>query len=461
MRQPTDRPNIILINCDDLGWGDLGCTGHPLHLTPHIDRLAAGGTRFTDFYQGSPLCSPSRGAMLTGCYPPRIGFDTFEGKGVLFPGQAMGLNPKEETLASILKTQGYATQMVGKWHCGDQEPFLPTRHGFDHYFGLPYSNDMGRQGGRDQFPPLPLLLDDSVVEAQPDQASLTSRYLEHSVGFLRAHREKPFFLYLAHMHVHLPHYVPRRFEKESKNGVYGGAVGVLDWATGVIMAEIVALGLSAHTLVIFTSDNGSRCDFGKSNGPLRSTKNTCWEGGMRVPFIAHWPGQVPAGAVSPAMFTGMDLLPTLAALAAAKPSGALPIDGIDLSAHLLGKKPTVSRDTYFYYRMGGLYGVRHRQWKRVVAAHDYGLGERVGLDELYDLEKDPGETTNLAPTHPDVVKKLDGLLKTCRLDLGDSLTKSPGSGRRPPGTVPNPKPLTTFDPAHPYYMAMYDIGDCG
>ena len=190
------RPNIVLINADDLGWGDLGCTGHPLHKTPHLDRLAAEGLRFTSFYQGSPVCSPSRGAMLTGCYPPRIGFDSFEGRGVLFPGQGVGLDPREETLASALKKVGYATMHVGKWHCGDQPEFLPTRHGFDHYYGLPYSNDMGRQGGRDTYPPLPLLSDEEVIEQQPDQTGLTARYVQKSIEFIRANQRRPFFLYL-------------------------------------------------------------------------------------------------------------------------------------------------------------------------------------------------------------------------------------------------------------------------
>ena len=210
MRNPTDRPNIVLINCDDLGWGDLGCTGHSLHWTPHLDHIAAEGTRFTSFYQGSPVCSPSRGAMLTGCHPCRIGFDTFDDRPVLFPGQGVGLSKDEETFAEILKRAGYATHIVGKWHCGDQEEFLPTNHGFDTYYGLPYSNDMGRQPGREHLPPLPLMRGGEVIEAQPDQRSLTARYTEECVRFIRQNRQRPFLLYLAHLHVHLPHYVAER-----------------------------------------------------------------------------------------------------------------------------------------------------------------------------------------------------------------------------------------------------------
>lgn len=457
------RPNIVLINADDLGWGDLGCTGHALHETPHLDRLAAEGLRFTSFYQGSPVCSPSRGAMLTGCYPPRIGFDSFEGRGVLFPGQGVGLDPREETLARALKKVGYATLHVGKWHCGDQPEFLPTRHGFDHYYGLPYSNDMGRQGGRDTYPPLPLLADEEVIEQQPDQAGLTGRYVQKSIEFIRANQRRPFFLYLAHMHVHLPHYVAKRFELESKNGPYGAAVACIDWSTGVIMAELKRLGLDENTIVIFTSDNGSRCDFGKSNGHLRGTKNTCWEGGMRVPLIVRWPGKVPAGRVSDAMVTGMDLMPTLAAIAGARPNGKRRIDGMDLSGLLLGKTRTSARDTYFYYRVSGLYGVRKGKWKRVVASNsNVGGGSfQKELDLLFDLDADPGETTNVADAHPRVVRKLDALLEQCRKDMGDSITGVVGEGRRPIGCVRSPKPLTEFDANHPYYMAMYDLGDAG
>ena len=273
------QPNILLINCDDLGYGDLGCYGSTSNDTPVIDRMAEEGMRLTDFYMASPVCSPSRGAMMTGCYPPRIGFGDFDGQWVLFPGQGLGLHPKERTIASLLKDAGYRTMLVGKWHCGDQPDFLPTRHGFDHYYGLPYSNDMGRQGGRDTYPPLPLLMEEEVLEAQPDQRSLTERYVEQAVRFMRKNRENPFFLYMAHMHVHLPHYAPERFERESRNGEYGAAVACVDWATGVLLHELKRLGLDEDTLVVFTSDNGSRGDRGGSNAPLRGSKGTTWEGG--------------------------------------------------------------------------------------------------------------------------------------------------------------------------------------
>jgi arylsulfatase A-like enzyme len=464
MREPTTRPNVILINCDDLGWGDLACTGHPNHKTPYLDKMAREGTRFTDFYQGSPICTPSRGAMLTGCYPPRIGFDSFDGAGVLFPGQAMGLDPKEETLPSMFKRQGYQTCMVGKWHCGDQPAFLPTRHGFDEYFGLPYSNDMGRQeGGKSDRPPLPLLINEEVIEAQPDQAALTSRYVEHSLRFIREHKDKPFFLYFAHMYVHLPLYVPKCFEMESNNGSYGAAVSCIDWSVGMILREISLQGLDANTMVIFTSDNGSRCDFGSSNGILRGAKNSCWEGGMRVPFLVRWPGQVPEGHVKNGIITGMDLLPTLANLAGTSLKSRNPIDGLDIGTFIKEKDSLSPRDHYLYYRQSGLYGIRQGKWKRVVASHGYvdKAGLKTGLDELYDLEKDPGEKRNVANEHPDIVRSLEGVLAKVRLDLGDDLASEKGQGNRTHGRVESPEPLTHYDPEHPYYIAMYDLKDIG
>ena len=242
------RPNVVLINCDDLGYGDLGCYGSTVHATPALDRMAAEGLRLDSFYMASPVCSPSRGALLTGCYPPRIGFGDFDGLPVLFPGQAVGLAPSEITLARLLSGAGYRTAMVGKWHCGDQPTFLPTDHGFDSYFGLPYSNDMGRQSGTrtdergDQrgYPPLPLLRDDEVVEQQPDQASLTVRYLDEALRTIREPSDRPFFLYLAHMYVHLPIYVQERFARSSRNGTYGAAVETVDWVTDVILHELHA-----------------------------------------------------------------------------------------------------------------------------------------------------------------------------------------------------------------------------
>ena len=462
MRKPADKPNIILINCDDLGWGDLGCTGHALHKTPHLDRLAAEGTRFTNFYQGSPVCSPSRGAMLTGCHPCRIGFDDFEGRCVLFPGQGVGLSAGEETFAHVLKRAGYATHIVGKWHCGDQPEFLPTNRGFDSYYGIPYSNDMGHHVGAPNFPPLPLVRDGEVVEAQPDQRSLIFRYTEECVKIIRASKGKPFLLYLAHMHVHLPHYVAERFVAESENGRYGGAVAAIDWSTGVIMAELAKLGLDENTVVIFTSDNGSRCDFGPSNGGLRGTKASTWDGGIRTPLLARWPGNIPAGRVSGAMVWGMDFLPTFAALAGVAPQSKLPIDGVDASGVLLGGD-AVLHERFPYYYKGVLNAVRRGDWKLYFIRTDWdenpvGKGE---YPELYNLRDDLGETRNVAAQHPDVVARLMGDADDYREMFGDTRTGAVGNQRRPIGRVANPKPLAVFNPDDPYYQALYDLGDMG
>ncbi len=470
MAEATSTPNIILINCDDLGYGDLGCYGSDKNSTPVLDQMAAEGTRFTDFYMGSPVCSPSRGAMMTGCYPPRIGFSGFEQGWVLFPNAPDGLNPEETSIAKMLKGQGYSTMLVGKWHCGDQPEFLPSRHGFDHYYGLPYSNDMGRQmrhsGEMTNFPPLPLLQDDEVIQEQPDQAGLTERYVEKAVDFIRTNKENPFFLYFAHMYVHLPLYAPERFLKQSRNGRYGAAVECIDWATGVLLHELKRLGLDDNTLVLFTSDNGSRArDEGGSNLPLNGTKGTTWEGGMRLPLIARWPGKVPAGRVSDELLASIDLLPTFAGITGAD-LPEKPIDGLDCSEHLLGNSPETPRDTFYYYHTRCLCAVRHGDWKLHIFRH----GDEPWKDktddaspvvELYNLRDDIGETTDVSGDHPEIVEKILGLASEARQELGDACERVEGQGVRSIGRVENPKPLTEFDENHPYIEAYYDLADAG
>ena len=458
----TTQPNIILINCDDLGYGDLGCYGSSVNKTPHLDQMAAEGMRFTDFYMASPVCSPSRGAMLTGCYPPRIGFANFEDRWVLFPGQPLGLNPEEKTIASLLKEEGYATKIVGKWHCGDQPEFLPTRHGFDSYYGIPYSNDMGRQMADDVNPPLPLLLDEEVIQAQPDQAAVTERYVEESVRFMRANQDKPFFLYFAHMYVHLPIYPPDRFMRESENGRYGAAVQAIDWSVGLLLHELKRLGLDENTLVIFTSDNGSRArDEGGSNAPLRAHKGTTWEGGQRVPCLMRWPGQIPAGRVCNALTTAMDLCPTLANVGGASMPQDRIIDGEDIAPLMRGDDAQSPHDAFFFYIMNNLMAVRSGKWKLHVAQFVWPARAIEPIQELYDLDADIGETTNLYDQFPDVVAALTAKLEACRQDLGDDLTGVTGQNRRPVGRVENPDTLTHYDPEHPYIIAMYDLKDRG
>ena len=458
-----NKPNIILINCDDLGYGDLGCYGSETHRTPNLDQLAAEGVRFTDHHVGSPVCSASRAALLTGCYPQRAGMP-----GVLFPGQEIGLNPEEETIASRLKQQGYATQIVGKWHCGDQPEFLPTRFGFDHYFGIPYSNDMGRQdrpdGRGEGRPPLPLLRDESVIQQQPDQAALTERYMEESVRFIRANSEAPFFLYLPHMYVHVPIYVPARFLAENPNP-YAGAVACIDWVTGVIMQELHELGLEDNTLVIFTSDNGSRCDYGKSNGSLRGFKATTWEGGQRVACVMRWPDRIPPGTVCDAMTTAMDFLPTFDALVGNDVPPANPIDGKDISPLMFGEASAVSpHDGFAYYRDWGLNAVRKGDWKlHFQAAMDDDKRWSVGPSTLlYNLSEDLGEQDNLYEQHPDKVAELTVYADAFRKELGDThVGIEKGAGCREPGRVEHARTLTVFNENYPYYMAEYDLPHCG
>ncbi len=476
------QPNIILINCDDLGYGDVGCYGSTVNRTPHLDALAAGGMRFTDFYMASPVCSPSRGAMLTGCYPNRIGFDSFNGVPVLFPGHAVGLNPSERTIASLLKEKGYATKLVGKWHCGDQPEFLPTRHGFDSYYGLPYSNDMGRQarpGNRDwidriqasagvryddhghdvpkDYPPLPLLCDEEVIQQQPDQAALTERYVEQCVRFLRDHRDRPFFLYFAHMYVHLPIYPPQPYLNRSQNGRYGAAVEHMDWSVGALMHELRQLGLEENTIVIFTSDNGSRArNEGGSNDPLRGTKGTTWEGGQRLPCIVHWPAAVPAGTTSSEVATSMDFLPTLVGLAGGSVPDDRTIDGRDITPLLTGQSDATSpHEAFYYFHVGSLEAVRRGRWKLHVRKR------ADEINELYDLHEDIAESRNVYDDHPEVVAELTGLIEAKRRELGDRALGIEGSDVRPVGRVEDNRTLTQFDPRHPYFAAEYDLADGG
>jgi len=446
------QPNIILVNCDDLGYGDLGCYGSVHHQTPAIDRMAAQGVRFTDFYMASPVCSASRAAMLTGCYPRRIGFP-----GVLHPASAVGLHPDEITIARLLQQAGYATQLVGKWHCGDQPPFLPTRHGFDHYYGLPYSNDMGRnRGAGDAVPPLPLIDGTEVIQQQPEQGGLTERYMEQSLRFIRRHARQPFFLYLAHKYVHVPIYVQEHFLARSGNGLYGAAVACLDWSMQLLLSELADLGLDEKTLVIFTSDNGARWTSVNGNAPLRGCKNTTWEGGLRVPCIMRWPGRIPQGTTCTSLATAMDFYPTLAALGSATVPTDRVIDGRDIRPLML--EPDSARsphEVFFYYQGDALEAVRDDRWKLHVAKR----GDAAAMPALFDLRADVGETRNLYTDHPEVVSRLEAHLERCREDLGDARTGQPGTRIRPVGRVEHPVPLTHFDPDHPCMIEEYDLKD--
>jgi arylsulfatase A-like enzyme len=450
-------PNIIIILTDDQGYEDVGVYGAQGFDTPHLDGLAAGGMRFTDFYVADSSCTPSRAALLTGSYPMRVGLQN-----ILPPRSTIGLNPDEVTLAEILKGRGFATAAVGKWHLGDHPQFLPTNHGFDSYFGLPYSNDYSpdpRNNPREatrEYPGLPLLRDTTIVEREPDQAMLTRRYTDEAVAFIEAHRDQPFFLYLAHSFPHVPLYVSDSFKATTERGIYGDVIREIDWSVGRVMETLERLGLGEQTLVFFTSDNGpwlSYGDHGGSASPLREGKQTTFEGGHRVPAIAHWPGRIPAASISDEFVTAMDLLPTFAQLAGAELPTDLVVDGRDIWPILSGQPGARSpHEKFFYYFAGQLQAVRSGKWK-LHLPHRYGTltggqagrGGAIGRTvearielALFDLERDVGETTNVIDEHPEVVPGLLMLLQQARAELGDRFIDAPGSGAREPGRVAKP-----------------------
>jgi arylsulfatase A-like enzyme len=435
-------PNFIVILADDMGYSDLGCFGSAKNRTPNMDRMAAEGTRFTSFYVTSGVCSPSRASLMTGCYPMRVGFQTnCTGVYVLCPNDKKGISSNEKTIAQVLKPQGYATGCIGKWHLGDQPEFLPTRHGFDYYYGLPYSNDMGNRPGAAI--PLPLLRKETVIEAPAEQDTLTKRYTEQAVAFIRAHKDEPFFLYFPHTMPHSPQHASQAFKGQSRNGAYGDAIEEIDWSAGQLVATLKELGLDEQTLILVTSDNGATRQ--GSNLPLSGGKATTQEGGMRMPCVMRWPGHIPAGQTCDELCTTMDLLPTFAALAGTKPAADRPIDGRDIRPLLAGEKGVRSpHEAFFYYYMSQLQAVRSGPWKLCLAL-DPKLagwdGKPKGKCEaaLYNLQDDIGETRNVIAQHPDVVSKLTVFADKARAELGDFQRK--GSGQRASGWVEHPQPL--------------------
>jgi arylsulfatase A-like enzyme len=449
-----DLPNVIVIFTDDQGYADVGVYGAEGFATPNLDRMAEEGIRFTSFYAVNPACSPSRAALLTGMYPDRVGIPE-----VLWPRGTVGLHPDELTMAELLRARGYATAAIGKWHLGDHPAFLPTSHGFDSYFGIPYSNDMSpvrannpRENAR-LHPPLPLLRDTTVVEREPDQSALTSRYTQEAVAFIEAHRDAPFFVYLAHSMPHVPLYASDRFQGSTERGLYGDVIAEIDASVGDILATLERLGLDRETIVFFTSDNGPWLvmgNHGGSAGPFREGKATTFEGGHRVPGIVRWPGRIPGGQVSDALVTAMDIMPTVAGITRADVPRDLVFDGYDLSETLFGRPDAASPyDHFFYYRSGQLRGVRSGKWKLHVphtfASIETGEPGRDGMPgrydykpfgrALFDLDADPGETRDVAADHPEVVQRMLGLIEKGRRDIGDALTESVGKGAREPGRV--------------------------
>jgi len=436
----AERPNIVLIYMDDMGYGDIGCYGSSKNRTPVIDQMAREGIRFTDFYVTSGVCTPSRASLLTGCYPRRVSMHIDQNnKWVLFPSARKGLNPDETTIAEILKKQNYTTACIGKWHLGDQSQFLPTRQGFDSYFGIPYSNDMGRKNI-----PLPLLRNEEVLEAPIKQEPITRRYTEEAVSFIKRNSKKPFFLYLPHTSVHLPLFPGKAFAGKSKNGKYGDWIEEVDASTGAILKALKDTGIDEKTLVIFTSDNGSNAQNGGSNKPLKGSKGTTHEGGMRVPCVMRWPGKIPTGKTCRELVSTLDFLPTFAALAEGQISKNRKIDGHDVRNLIFGKLGAKSpRKAFFYYHTTQLQAVRSGKWKLVLPQAEKLTGwsgkEKDSPLQLFDVSTDLGEQTNLAEAHPDVVKRLIFYADEARQDLGDG--NEAGKGQRPAGWVKEAKPL--------------------
>lgn len=409
-------PNIIIFFTDDQGYQDVGCFGSPLIKTPNLDQMAKEGMRFTDFYSASPVCSPSRAALLTGCYPLRVGVPN-----VLWPDDKNGLDPKEVTIADLLKKKGYVTACIGKWHLGDKPEFMPEKQGFDTYLGVPYSNDMKinpktkiandvvlREGATlekiiTESPisgQVPLMRDDKIIEYPVDQDLLTKRYTDEAIRIITKNKNRPFFLYLAHTMPHIPLHASKEFMGKSIRGLYGDAIEEIDWSMGEIMKTLKSLEIDDKTLVVFTSDNGP---WNLKNGqggcalPLRGFKFQTYEGGMREPMIVRWPGMIPAGTVCSEIASTIDMLPTIAWLTSCKMPAYI-IDGKNIWPLLSGKKGAKSPHHNFYYYSGdNLQAVRSGEWKL----------RRVGdMLELYNLNKDISESKNVALDNPKIVKRL-------------------------------------------------------
>lgn len=453
----SSLPNIVVIFIDDLGYADVGCYGAQGFETPHLDRMAAEGMRFTNFYVAQAVCSASRAALLTGCYPNRISL-----LGALMPQAEIGINEEEETIAEVLKKKGYAAGIFGKWHLGHHREFLPLQHGFDEYLGIPYSNDMwpleydgtpaSPDSGKAAHPFLPLIDGNERVaelNKQEDQNILTTMYTQRAVRFIEKNRNTPFFLYIPHSMCHTPLGVSDKFRGKSQQGMYGDVMMEIDWSVGEILKALKTQGLDDNTLVVFTSDNGPWLNFGKHAGsayPLREGKGSSWEGGVRVPCIMRWPGKIPAGIICDRIAATIDLLPTLAAITQA-PLPARKIDGVNILSLLRGDANANPRDHLFIYYGRQLQCVRQGKWK-LHFPHGYRSyqGVEPGINglpgpyawgetgiELYDLDKDIAERNNVADRFPEVVRRLQVLGEKAREELGDK--DRPGKEVRPPGRL--------------------------
>ena len=451
--QAQKAPNVIIVLLDDMGYGDLSVTGASGYKTPNLDRMCAEGMRFKHYYSPQAVSSASRAGILTGCYPNRIGF-----AGALGPGSKVGIADSEETIAEILKKKGYVCGAFGKWHLGDHTQFLPIHHGFDEYYGIPYSNDMWpfHPQNPKEYPPLPMIEGDRIVNAEmtaADQEQMTTQFTERAVKFIEKNKNKPFFLYLAHPMPHVPLFVSNKFKGKSEQGLYGDVMMEIDWSVGEILKALEKNGIDKNTLVIFTSDNGPWMNYGNhagSTGGLREAKGVSYEGGQRVPCIMRWSAKIPAGTICNRLVSAIDLLPTIAHLCGA-PLPSLKIDGLDISPLMQGDETANPREYFlYYYRKNNLEGVRNDRFKlvlphlgRTYAGFLPGNNGQPGqVNEnhqenfaLYDLRRDPGERYDVQGQYPEVVTELMKVIEAARLDLGDDLTGNEGSGRRQSGRV--------------------------
>jgi arylsulfatase A-like enzyme len=449
-------PNIIVIFCDDLGYADLSCYGSLWNQTPEIDQMAVEGVRFTDFYAGAPVCTPSRAGLMTGSYARRVDLDLdANNKWVLFPKAKKGINPKETILPEMLKKSGYSTAIIGKWHLGDQPEFLPTKHGFDYWYGIPYSNDMGIR--KEEIRLMPLMQNEKVIEhlhvrKEEDQASLTKRYTEQAINWISENKEEPFFLYLAHTMPHNPVAARPQFHEKTINPKkgYGASVAEISWSTGEILNYLKVAGIEKNTLVIFTSDNGGNLGFGASNGVLKGRKGEIHEGGVRVPFIAWWPGKIAPGTTCNALASVLDFYPTFSTLANHSIEDNVKRDGQDISDYFIHPGKEREARPYFYWHVGYLHGVRLGDWKLVLLG-TFSESEQQNIlkgarktqfsdqIELYNLRSDPGETTNIADKNPEIVETLLKLVEKQKKALGEWTDQGPEV--RKTIFIDSPKPL--------------------
>jgi arylsulfatase A-like enzyme len=449
-KSETTQPNFVFIYADNLGYGDIGCFGSQIHHTPNIDKMAEEGIRLTSLYSSSPVCTPSRASLMTGCYAQRVDLHLSDKNGaVLRPVAAKGLNPEEITIAEVLKEKGYATACIGKWHLGDQPDFLPVNHGFDYYYGIPYSEDMV-PSHTPAWPELPLIQNSKVIEAPADLTTTTSRYVNEAIRFITENRNRPFFLYFPH---NLPGsraipVVDKRFLGKSPNGTWGDSVEEIDWSVGEIIKTLKELGIEDNTLVVFTSDNGApqgRMDIRSgvgSNEPFAGPGYTTFEGGMRVPCVVKWPDRIPAGESNNELCTMMDWLPTFAAIAGANVPQNRIIDGKNIWPILSGDKNARSpHDVFYYYYTDKLQAVREGKWKLHLPAFDNETKKFAdnGNMKLIDLDRDIKELTDLSEKHPDVVERLiDHALKISE-ELGNNSGR--GTQTRTTKYLADPEPM--------------------